>query len=140
MLVRRDRIAEMYTVPLPEWQGSVHVSLPLFDDAMARFLGRHSRDLCAVSLEQAVAGIRRLPAERMGSRDRGLPRAEAFADVTLFGPDEIGGRGTRLERESAGGIPYVLAYCEPVVGKSSCHHPSLGRRWARRRDGSCASS
>jgi N-acyl-D-aspartate/D-glutamate deacylase len=58
---------------------------------MARFLGRCSRDFRVVALEQALARIMRLRAERVRFRDHGLRRAGAFADVTVLDRDEIGG-------------------------------------------------
>jgi N-acyl-D-amino-acid deacylase len=115
VLARPDAIPETDTVPVPGDDGSVHVGLPLFYGTMARFLGRYSRDLGLVPLEQAVARITRLPAERVRLRDRGLLREGAFADVTVFDPDEIGERGTLLDPEPAGGIPYVFVNGEPVV-------------------------
>ena len=42
-------------------------------------------------------------------------RRRGFADVTVFDPAEIGERGTTLEPEPAGGIPYVFVNGEPVV-------------------------
>ena len=115
VLARPDAIPETDTVPVPGPNGSVHVSLPLFYGTMARFLGRYSRDLGIVPLEQAVARITRVPAERVRLRDRGVLREGAFADVTVFDPGEIGERGTLLDPEPAGGIPYVFVNGEPVV-------------------------
>ena len=75
MLARPDAIPETDTVPVPAANGGVHVSLPLFYGSMARFIGRYSRDLGLVPLEQAVARITRVPAERVRLQDRGLLRA-----------------------------------------------------------------
>ena len=115
ILARPDAIPETDTVPVPAADGGVHVSLPLFYGSMARFIGRYSRDLDLVPLEQAVARITRVPAERVRLQDRGLLRPGGFADVTVFDPAEIGERGTTLEPEPAGGIPYVFVNGEPVV-------------------------
>ena len=68
ILARPDAIPETDTVPVPAANGGVHVSLPLFYGSMARFIGRYSRDLDLVPLEQAVARITRVPAERGGCR------------------------------------------------------------------------
>jgi N-acyl-D-amino-acid deacylase len=114
ILARPDAMPETDTVPVPG-DGGVHVSLPLFYGTMAKFLGRYSRDLGLVSLEQAVARITSFPAERARLSDRGVLREGAFADVTVFDPDEIGERGTLLDPEPAGGIPHVFVNGEPVV-------------------------
>jgi N-acyl-D-amino-acid deacylase len=115
VLARPDAIPETDTVPVPADGGGVHVGLPLFYGSMARFLGHYSRDLGLVPLEQAVARITRVPAERVRLRDRGLLREGAFADVTVFDPAEVGERGTLLDPKPAGGIPYVFVNGEPVV-------------------------
>jgi N-acyl-D-amino-acid deacylase len=134
ILARPDAIPETDTVPLPGKDGSVHVSLPLFYGTMAKFLGRYSRDLGVVPLEQAVARITRVPAERVRLRDRGLLRAGAFADVTVFDPDEIGERGTLLDPEPAGGIPYVFVNGEPVVREGN-YDAAVRAGRALRKDG-----
>jgi Amidohydrolase family/Carboxypeptidase regulatory-like domain len=51
-----------------------------------RILGRYVRDQHLLSLEQAIRKFTSLPAQRMGLRDRGLLRAGAFADITIFDP------------------------------------------------------
>jgi N-acyl-D-amino-acid deacylase len=115
VLARPDAIPETDTVPVPGPNGSVHVGLPLFYGTMARFLGRYSRDLGIVPLEQAVERITRVPAERVRLTDRGVLREGAFADVTVFDPGEVGERGTLLDPEPAGGLPYVFVNGEAVV-------------------------
>jgi N-acyl-D-aspartate/D-glutamate deacylase len=115
VLARPDAMPETDTVPVPGANGGVHVGLPLFYGTMARFLGRYSRDLGIVPLEQAVARITSLPAERVRLHDRGSLRVGAFADMTVFDPAEIGERGTLLDPEPAGGIPHVFVNGEPVV-------------------------
>jgi N-acyl-D-aspartate/D-glutamate deacylase len=132
ILARPDAMPETDTVPVPG-EGGVHVSLPLFYGTMAKFLGRYSRDLGIVPLEEAVARITSLPAGRAQLRDRGILREGAFADVTVFDPAEIGERGTLLDPEPAGGIPYVFVNGEPVVS-DGVYDPT------RRPAGRCAAS
>jgi N-acyl-D-amino-acid deacylase len=133
VLARPDAIPETDTVPVPGNDGGVHVSLPLFYGTMARFLGRYSRDLGIVPLEEAVARITRVPAERVRLRDRGLLREGAFADVTVFDPEEVGERGTLLDPEPAGGIPHVFVNGEPVV-RGGVYDPSRRAGRALRKD------
>ena len=54
-----------------------------------RVLGRYARDEGLLTLEQAVHKMTGLTAARFGSRDRGVLRAGAFADLTLFDPAEV---------------------------------------------------
>jgi N-acyl-D-amino-acid deacylase len=135
VLARPDAIPETDTVPVPGPNGSVHVGLPLFYGTMARFLGRYSRDLGIVPLEQAVERITRVPAERVRLRERGVLREGWFADVTVFDPREIGERGTLLDPEPAGGIPHVFVNGEPVV-RDAAYDPARGAGKALRGAGS----
>src|SRR3712207_6863281 len=53
-----------------------------------RVLGRYVRDERLLTLEDAVRKMTSQPAARVGLRDRGVLRAGAFADVTVFRSEE----------------------------------------------------
>jgi N-acyl-D-amino-acid deacylase len=54
-----------------------------------RFLGRYVRERGVLALEQAVAKITSLPAQRLGLWDRGILRPNAKADITVFDPETV---------------------------------------------------
>ncbi|HET9307987.1 MAG TPA: amidohydrolase family protein [Candidatus Sulfotelmatobacter sp.] len=56
---------------------------------MARFLGHYVRDDHLLPLEQGIHKITSLPAQRERLRDRGLLKANYFADITIFDPATI---------------------------------------------------
>jgi N-acyl-D-amino-acid deacylase len=74
-----------------------------------RVLGRYARDERLFTLEEAVRKMTGQPAARVRLRDRGVLRAGAFADVTVFGPARVRDRATFEEpNQYAEGIRYVL--------------------------------
>jgi dihydroorotase/N-acyl-D-amino-acid deacylase len=75
----------------------------------ARVLGRYARDERLFTLEEAVRKMTGQPAARVSLRDRGVLRAGAFADITVFDPARIRDRATFEEpNQYAEGIQYVL--------------------------------
>jgi N-acyl-D-amino-acid deacylase len=74
-----------------------------------RILGRYVRDQRLLTLEQAIRKFTSLPAQRMGLRDRGILRAGAFADITIFDPRTVNDMATfeNPHRPSIG-IEYVI--------------------------------
>jgi len=74
-----------------------------------RILGRYVRDQRLLTLEQAIRKFTSLPAQRMGLRDRGILRAGAFADITIFDPRTVNDMATfeNPHRPSVG-IEYVI--------------------------------
>jgi len=89
--------------------GEGHKPHPRAYGTFARYLGKYVRDEGILPLEEAVRKITALPAARLGLTDRGVLRAGAFADITLFDPDQVADRATfdEPQRPSAG-IPHVL--------------------------------
>jgi len=74
-----------------------------------RILGHYVRDLHALTLETAVHKMTGVPAERMRLTDRGVIRAGAFADITVFDPATVTDRATfEHPAQVAAGIDYVL--------------------------------
>ena len=82
--------------------GAVNVQGPLSESkthpraygSFPRILGRYVREQHLLALEQAIRKFTSLPAQRMGLRDRGLLRAGAFADVTIFDPATVNDTAT----------------------------------------------
>ncbi len=56
------------------------------------------------------------PASRLGLDDRGIIRAGAAADITIFDPDTVIDKATFAEpRQHPEGIPFVIVNGEVVV-------------------------
>jgi dihydroorotase/N-acyl-D-amino-acid deacylase len=97
--------------------GAVNVQGPLSESKVhpraygtfPRILGRYVRDQRLLTLEQAIRKFTSLPAQRMGQRDRGILRASAFADITIFDPGTVDDLATfeNPHRPSIG-IEYVI--------------------------------
>ena len=97
--------------------GAVNVQGPLSESkthpraygSFPRILGRYVREQHLLSLEQAIRKFTSLPAQRLGLRDRGILRAGAFADITIFDPATISDAATFEDphRPSAG-VEYVI--------------------------------
>lgn len=80
-----------------------------------RILGHYSRDRGLFSLEAAVHKMTGLTAAEFGFADRGVLRAGAFADVTLFDPARVRDRATfETPTARAEGISAVLVNGVPV--------------------------
>jgi len=62
--------------------------------SFAKVLGRYARVERVLSLEEAVRKMTSLPAGFLGLTDRGIIRPGAWADLTLFDPEEIENRST----------------------------------------------
>ncbi|HEX8115745.1 MAG TPA: amidohydrolase family protein, partial [Pyrinomonadaceae bacterium] len=74
-----------------------------------RVLSRYVRDEHLLTLEQAVHKMTGMPAARVGLRDRGVLRAGAYADITVFDPARVRDLAT-FERPNQypEGIDYVV--------------------------------
>lgn len=74
-----------------------------------RILGRYVREEHLLMLEEAIHKMTGMPAKRVGLRDRGLLRAGAFADVTIFDPKTVIDRATfEMPNQHPVGINYVI--------------------------------
>ena len=81
-----------------------------------RVLGRYVREESVVSLEDAVHKMTGMPASRMGLGDRGVLKAGAYADVTVFDPETVEQTGEWLDPAVyPAGIEHVLVNGRFVV-------------------------
>ncbi len=77
--------------------------------SMPRFLGRYSRELHLVSLEQAIRKMTSMPAQREHLTGRGLLKEGFFADITIFDADNIRDQATYTDpAQLSQGVKYVL--------------------------------
>ncbi|MBL8384587.1 MAG: D-aminoacylase [Burkholderiales bacterium] len=80
-----------------------------------RVLGHYSRDLGLFSLETAVHKMTGLPAARFGLAERGVLKAGAYADITVFDPATVAERASfDSPATPAAGIDSVLVNGTPV--------------------------
>jgi len=102
--VGTDAGAVNFQGPLSE--SKVH---PRAYGSFARILGRYVREQHLLTLEQAIRKFTSLPAQRVGLHDRGILRAGAFADITIFDPNTVNDVATFEDphRRSVG-IEYVI--------------------------------
>jgi N-acyl-D-amino-acid deacylase len=81
-----------------------------------RVLGRYSRDLSVLTLEQAIHKMTGLPSARLGLADRGLIASGMAADLVCFDPDSIADTATfENPRRHPIGIPYVVVSGSLVI-------------------------
>jgi dihydroorotase/N-acyl-D-amino-acid deacylase len=74
-----------------------------------RILGRYVREQHLLTLEAAIRKFTSLPAQRMGLRDRGMLRAGAFADITIFDPATVNDVATFEDpHRPSTGIEFVI--------------------------------
>ena len=97
--------------------GELSLDGPLFEahshprafGSMPRFLGHYVRDEHLLPLEQGIRKITSLPAQRERLRDRGLLKANYFADITIFDPATINDNATyEHSTELSQGVEYVF--------------------------------
>ncbi|MEV0903661.1 N-acyl-D-amino-acid deacylase family protein [Streptomyces hokutonensis] len=74
-----------------------------------QYLGRYTRELGVLSLEECVAHLTSRPAARLRLPDRGLVKEGYRADLVLFNPETVAAGSTFAEpRRLPTGIPHVL--------------------------------
>jgi N-acyl-D-aspartate/D-glutamate deacylase len=75
----------------------------------ARFLQHYVRERRVLPLAEAIRRLTALPASRIGLADRGLLKAGAWADITVFSAEQIESRFSVSEpRRYSGGIVHVM--------------------------------
>jgi N-acyl-D-amino-acid deacylase len=98
-------------------------------------LGYYARDLRLLTLPQAVYKMTGGPARALGLADRGILRAGAAADITVFDPASIADRATFDEpRRYPTGIAHVIVNGVAVVDHGA-HTGALPGRVLRRTAG-----
>jgi N-acyl-D-amino-acid deacylase len=111
-------------------QGKPH---PRYYGTHAKILGPCVRDLRLLTLEQAIAKMTGAAARALGLADRGLLRAGAWADVTVFDPARIADRSTYEEpHRYAAGVSTVVVNGQVVVD-GGAHTGALPGRVLTRR-------
>lgn len=81
-----------------------------------RILGKYVREEKALSLEEAVFKMTYKAAQAMNIKDRGLIKADYYADITIFDPEKVIDKGTFTDPvQYPGGICYVLVNGQVAV-------------------------
>jgi len=112
-------------------QGKPH---PRYYGTHAKVLGPCVRDLRLLTLEQAIAKMTGAAARALGLEDRGLLRAGAWADVTVFDPARIADRSTYEDpHRYAVGVSAVVVNGQVVVDGGD-HTGALPGRVLKRSD------
>jgi len=94
----------------------------------ARVLGHYARDLALFPLEVAVYKMTGLTAARFGLEDRGVLRAGAYADLTLFDPMSVIDTASFDDpKQPARGIHTVIVNGEPVWSAGAATGARPGR-------------
>ncbi len=89
---------------------------PRMYGSVGRFLGQCVRDLNLFSLEDAVAKLSSVAAERFKLKNRGTLAATNFADVVVFDPKTITDEATFDEPEiPTTGIDHVFVNGQPII-------------------------
>ena len=103
--------------------------------AFPKCLGRYSRDLGLVPMEEMVRKMTSLSLERFGVPDRGFVRAGAFADLVLFDPETVADNATYEEpKRYPTGIEFVLINGTPVLENGVYSGTLAGRVLRKERD------
>lgn len=106
--------------------GGLRGSHPRGAGSFPRIFGRYVREQRVLPIEEAVRKATSLAAARMGLRDRGVLRPNAFADIVLFDPKTIRDTATTAQPQSAPiGLTHVLINGQLVLddGKTTGAHP-----------------
>jgi dihydroorotase/N-acyl-D-amino-acid deacylase len=106
-----------------------------------RVLGVYARDAKVLTLEAAVYKMTGAPARRLGLRDRGVLRANAFADITIFDPQTVADRATFAQpHQYPVGIEQVIVNGQLAVDGGRFTHVKAGRVLRRTTDGVASSA
>ena len=101
-----------------------------------RYLGRYSRELGVLGLEECVAHLTGNAARRLRLRDRGLIRPGYAADLVLFDPETVRDTATfEQPRQASAGIEYVFVNGVAVIASGRHTGALAGRALRRSTDG-----
>jgi N-acyl-D-aspartate/D-glutamate deacylase len=93
-----------------------------------RVLGLYARERGLLRIEDAVRKMTSLNAAKIGLRDRGVLRAEAFADVTIFSEQKVIDRATYEDPfHYPEGIEYVVVNGQVALDKGALTPARAGR-------------
>jgi len=96
--------------------------------AFPRFLSRYVKEKELMSWEQAIYKITGGPAQKLGLKDRGLIKANYWADLVLFDPKKIIDKSTfENPYQYSGGIEYVFVNGKMVIEKGIYNGEKTGR-------------
>jgi N-acyl-D-aspartate/D-glutamate deacylase len=116
-------------------QGKPH---PRFYGTFPRLLGHYVRELGLLSLPQAIYKMTGGSAAALDMHDRGLLREGAWADITIFDPEQIADQATFDDpHQYATGISSVVVNGVVVI-EAGEHTGALPGRVLRRRPGGVA--
>jgi len=101
-----------------------------------RYLGRYSRELGVLGLEECVSHLTGNAARRLRLRDRGLIRQGYAADLVLFDPETVRDVATYEQpRQQAKGIEHVFINGVAVIAEGRHTGALAGRALRRAEDG-----
>ena len=130
-LVAHDQVA-IETDAIVTGRGIPH---PAAYGAFPKCLGRYSRDLNLVPMEEMVRKMTSLSLERFGVPDRGFVRAGAFADLVIFDPETVADNATYEEpKRYPTGIEVVIVNGVPVLENSHYSAALAGKVLRKGRD------
>jgi N-acyl-D-aspartate/D-glutamate deacylase len=99
-------------------------------------LGKYVRQEKLLPVEEAVRKMTRLPAEKLGLKNRGLIREGMWADITIFHPERVRDQATFVDpHRYPEGIEYVLVNGTMVIEKGEHSGKLAGRVLRREGDG-----
>lgn len=101
---------------------------PRLYGTFARVLGHYARELGLLTMEDAVHRMTGMPAQKFGLADRGVLRADAYADLVIFNPATIIDTGTFSEpKRYPDGIAHVFVNGVAVVANGRHTNARPGR-------------
>lgn len=94
----------------------------------ARILGRYVRDEKLITLQEAIRKLSALPAGNLSLRQRGMLKADYFADVVVLDPDAIRDHATfERPQQLATGVEHVLVNGELALAAGEATGKPTGR-------------
>jgi N-acyl-D-aspartate/D-glutamate deacylase len=100
----------------PEGPRGKSIPHPRSYGTFPRVLGRYTRELHALTLEDAIRKMTSANAEKISLTGRGRIQVGFAADITVFDPDQVADRATFVQpHQYAVGIPYVIVNGQMVL-------------------------